>query len=117
MVFYGQTTDGIPDRGHVLFITALGMLLTATFFVAIQIATRIHLKKFGWDDISLVIALAASAMTTTAINLGKSKRTLLHHECGHLFSHHKLTFSFQPWCMVMAGTKQIWVRVCTQLSG
>ncbi|KAJ5468386.1 hypothetical protein N7475_006138 [Penicillium sp. IBT 31633x] len=69
MVFYGQTTDGIPDRGHVLFITALAMLLTATLFVAIRIATRIHLKKFGWDDISLVIALAASAMTTTAINL------------------------------------------------
>ena len=73
MTFYGQTTDGIPDRGHVLFITALVMVLTEAIFVTIRLATRIHLKKFGWDDLFLVIALAVSVMTTTAINLGKLK--------------------------------------------
>jgi hypothetical protein len=73
MTFYGQTTDGIPDRGHVLFITALVMLLIASTFVAIRLAMRVYLKEFGWDDFFLVIALAASVMTTTAINLGKSE--------------------------------------------
>lgn len=73
MTFYGQTNDGVPDRGHVLFITALVMVLTAAIFVTIRLATRIHLKKFGWDDLFLVIALAASVMTTIAVNLGKSK--------------------------------------------
>lgn len=56
-----------------LFITALVMVLTAAIFVTIRLATRIHLKKFGWDDLFLVIALAASVMTTIAVNLGKSK--------------------------------------------
>ncbi|CAG8890668.1 unnamed protein product [Penicillium egyptiacum] len=69
MTFYGQTTDGIPDRGHVLFITALVMVLIATIFVTIRLATRVHLKQFGWDDLFLIIALLASAMTTAAINL------------------------------------------------
>ncbi|OQE25841.1 hypothetical protein PENFLA_c008G09030 [Penicillium flavigenum] len=69
MAFYGQTTDGIPDRGHVLFITALVMVLIASIFVAIRLAMRVHLKEFGWDDLFLVIALVASVMTTTAINL------------------------------------------------
>ncbi|KAJ5963877.1 uncharacterized protein N7479_003753 [Penicillium vulpinum] len=69
MVFYGQTIDGVPDRGYVLFITALVMVLTAAIFVTIRLATRIHLREFGWDDLFLVIALAASAMTTAAINL------------------------------------------------
>ncbi|KAJ5790845.1 uncharacterized protein N7518_007856 [Penicillium psychrosexuale] len=45
------------------------MVLTAAIFVTIRLATRIHLKEFGWDDLFLVIALAASVMTTIAINL------------------------------------------------
>ncbi|KAF9249413.1 hypothetical protein DTO013E5_2769 [Penicillium roqueforti] len=45
------------------------MVLTAAIFVTIRLATRIHLKKFGWDDLFLVIALAASVMTTIAVNL------------------------------------------------
>ncbi|KAJ5773032.1 hypothetical protein N7457_007928 [Penicillium paradoxum] len=69
MVFYGQTIDGIPDRGHSLFVTALVMLLIAALFVAIRLATRYYMKKFGWDDFFLVIALVASTMTTVAINL------------------------------------------------
>ncbi|KGO76974.1 hypothetical protein PITC_003950 [Penicillium italicum] len=69
MTFYGQTIDGIPDRGHELFITAIVMVLMAAIFVTIRLATRVHLKKFGWDDIFIIIALAASVMTTTAINL------------------------------------------------
>lgn len=71
MVFYGQTVDGIPDRGYKLFITALVMVILAAIFVAIRLATRIHVRQFGWDDFFLVIALVASAMTTAAIDLGR----------------------------------------------
>jgi hypothetical protein len=89
MVFYGQTIDGIPDRGYKLFITALVMVLIAAIFVAIRLATRIHLRQFGWDDLFLVIALVASVMTTIAINLGKLK------DCPDLNnSQHELTFTF-----------------------
>lgn len=73
MVFYGQTVDGIPDRGYKLFITALVMVLIAAIFVAIRLATRVHLRQFGWDDSFLLIALVASIMTTTTINMGKSE--------------------------------------------
>ncbi|KAJ5177103.1 uncharacterized protein N7482_002980 [Penicillium canariense] len=69
MVFYGQTVDGMPDRGHILFVTALVMVLIAALFVVIRLATRIHLRQFGWDDLFLVIALLASVLTTTTINL------------------------------------------------
>ena len=73
MVFYGQTVDGIPDRGYNLYITAVVMVLIAAIFVAIRLATRVHLRQLGWDDLFLVIALVASVMTTATINIGKSK--------------------------------------------
>jgi hypothetical protein len=73
MVFYGQTVDGIPDRGYKLYITALVMVLIAAIFVVIRLATRVHLRQFGWDDCFLIVALVASVMTTAAINMGKSK--------------------------------------------
>lgn len=82
MVFYGQTIDGIPDRGYKLFITALVMVLIAAIFVAIRLATRVHLRQFGWDDLFLVIALVASVMTTISINLGESKGCLVSHKSG-----------------------------------
>ena len=72
MVFYGQTVDNIPDRGHVLFITALVMVIIAAIFVAIRLAIRIHARQLGWDDLFLAIGLVASVMTTVTINMGKS---------------------------------------------
>lgn len=108
-MFYGQTIDGIPDRGYKLFITALVMVLIAAIFVAIRLATRIHLRQFGWDDLFLVIALVASVMTTIAINLGKLK------DCPDLNnSQHELTFAFQPWSMAMANIKRTWEIVYIQ---
>lgn len=73
MVFYGQTVDGIPDRGYKLYITALVMVLIAAVFVVIRLVTRVHLRQLGWDDCFLVVALVASVMTTATINMGKSK--------------------------------------------
>lgn len=68
-----------PDRGYKLFITALVMVLIAAIFVGIRLATRVHLRQFGWDDLFLVIALVASVITTIAINLGKLEECL---DCG-----------------------------------
>ncbi|KAJ5664620.1 hypothetical protein N7462_011433 [Penicillium macrosclerotiorum] len=67
MVFYGQTVDDIPDRGYVLFIIALVMVLIAAIFVGIRLTTRIYTTQLGWDDLFLTIGLVAST------DLGESR--------------------------------------------
>ncbi|KAJ6012689.1 hypothetical protein N7499_012707 [Penicillium canescens] len=69
MVFYGQTVDGIPDRGYILYITALVMVLVAAVFVAARLWTRIATRQLGLDDICLVLALVWSIVLTAAIDM------------------------------------------------
>jgi hypothetical protein len=68
MVFYGQTVDGIPDRGYILYITALVMVLTAAAFVAARLGTRMVSRQIGLDDVCLGLALASSIVLTAAID-------------------------------------------------
>ncbi|KAJ6154476.1 hypothetical protein N7485_012845 [Penicillium canescens] len=79
MVFYGQTVDGIPDRGYILYITALVMVLVAAVFVAARLWTRIATRQLGLDDICLVLALVWSIVLTAAIDmsLGFTKVSLV----------------------------------------
>jgi|SRR4051812_38015774 hypothetical protein len=69
MVFYGQTVDGIPDRGYILYITALVMVLVAAVFVAARLGTRIVTRQLGLDDICLGLALVSSIVLTAAIDM------------------------------------------------
>jgi hypothetical protein len=71
MVFYGQTVDGIPDRGYILYITALVMVLVAAVFVAARLGTRIVTRQIGLDDICLGFALVSSIVLTAAIDMCK----------------------------------------------
>ncbi|OGE50345.1 hypothetical protein PENARI_c017G11866 [Penicillium arizonense] len=69
MVFYGQTVDGIPDRGYILYITALVMVLVAAVFVTARLGTRIVTRQLGLDDICLGLALVSSVVLTAAIDM------------------------------------------------
>lgn len=57
MINYGQDTPGVPDRGYVLYITALVMVLVASLFVGARIGTRIHTSRVGVDDATIIAAL------------------------------------------------------------
>jgi hypothetical protein len=59
MVFYGQTVDGILDRGYVLYITALVMVLVAALFVFARLASRMYAAQLGADDVTIGIALVS----------------------------------------------------------
>ncbi|KAL1963026.1 hypothetical protein VTN77DRAFT_8774 [Rasamsonia byssochlamydoides] len=69
MVNYGQPQGGVPDRGYVLYITALVMVLVAALFVFARLMSRFLTARIGVDDITIVIALVCSALLTATINL------------------------------------------------
>ncbi|KAL1859228.1 hypothetical protein Plec18170_002344 [Paecilomyces lecythidis] len=69
MVNYGQSTPGVPDRGYVLYITALVMVLVASVFVGARIGARIYTGRVGLDDATIIAALACSAVLTATINM------------------------------------------------
>ncbi|KAJ9206938.1 hypothetical protein C8Q69DRAFT_440212 [Paecilomyces variotii] len=69
MVNYGQSTPGVPDRGYVLYITALVMVLVASLFVGARIGSRIYTGRLGVDDATIIAALACSVLVTATINM------------------------------------------------
>lgn len=73
MVFYGQTVDDIPDRGYVLYITALVMVLVAALFVVARLSSRIYTTRMGADDVTIGIALVGDRSELNGIDV-KSNR-------------------------------------------
>jgi hypothetical protein len=60
MIEYGQPEPGLPDRGYVLYITALVMVLVAAVFVFLRLASRFWTAKMGVDDITIIMALVGN---------------------------------------------------------
>ncbi|OAA58118.1 integral membrane protein [Niveomyces insectorum RCEF 264] len=66
----GYPHDGVDDQGWKLYIVSVVMIILSGLFVIARCVTRIWmLGKLGWDDYTIVVALAFSIVLSTMMCL------------------------------------------------
>ncbi|ELQ36783.1 hypothetical protein OOU_Y34scaffold00641g67 [Pyricularia oryzae Y34] len=73
--------DGVPDRGPAVFAVTTATLVLATVFVGARLACRgLIVRRFGWDDLSIVIAWLFAVGISVSIALGTHRGLGRHDE-------------------------------------
>ncbi|OIW24705.1 integral membrane protein [Coniochaeta ligniaria NRRL 30616] len=66
----GFPNNGLDDQGWRMYITAVVMIILSGLFVIARCTTRIGMSgKLGWDDFTIVVALAFSVVLSTMMCL------------------------------------------------
>ncbi|KAB5566123.1 integral membrane protein [Coniochaeta sp. 2T2.1] len=66
----GFPNNGFEDQGWKMYITAVVMIIASGLFVIARLTTRIWMHgKLGWDDFTIVLALAFSIVLSTMMCL------------------------------------------------